>query len=115
MTDQTATIQSLKDRVAAFVAERNWQHHHRPKHLAMSIAIEAAELMEHFQWTDEDGALSDPRFKNADAQAAVAEELCDVLAYTLSMANQLNIDIASAFEAKMTKNATKYPSPGSAG
>ena len=109
MHDETATLQQLKDLINSFVTERGWQHHHRPKHLAMSIAIEAAELMEHFQWTDPDGGLDDARFKNAQDKDAVAEELCDVLAYTLSMANQLDLDLSATFAQTMRKNAVKYP------
>lgn len=98
-TDATTTIQELKDLIVAFRDERGWQKHHTPKNLVMSIAIEAAELMEHFQW---DG-LSD-----ADKQE-VADELADVLSYCLSFADALDIDIATAFRNKLEKTRKKFP------
>lgn len=111
MHDSTTPVAELKQLVATFVAERDWQRHHVPKHLAMSIAIEAAELMEHFQWVDTES----PEAVMADAERMqqVREELSDVLAYTLSLANALQIDVSSAFAEKMRKNAVKYP-PGEA-
>jgi len=107
MQDTTTPVEELKQLVAAFVAERDWERYHVPKHLAMSIAIEAAELMEHFQWVDTEtpeAVMQDP-----ERMQQVREELSDVLAYTLSLANALKIDVSSAFAEKMKKNATKYP------
>jgi len=107
MHDATASIAQLKQLVAAFVAERNWQRYHVPKHLVMSIMIEAAELMENFQWTGVEDINTikqdEKRMQN------IREEISDVLAYTLSLANALDIDISAAYHAKMKKNATKYP------
>lgn len=97
----------LRQLMAAFVAQRGWQKHHKPKHLAGSILIEAGELMEHFQWDPvEDGAqvAADPA-----RMQGIREEMADVLAYLLSMANALDIDLAAALEAKMVKNGAKYP------
>ena len=73
----------------------------------MALAIEAAELMEHFQWitTDDSRALAD----NPDKLSQVREELADVLCYTLALANELNIDLSAALEDKMKKNELKYP------
>lgn len=107
MHDTTTPVAELKTMVAAFVAERDWERYHVPKHLAMSIAIEAAELMEHFQWVD----TEPPEDVMADAERMqqVREELSDVLAYTLSLANVLKIDVSAAFAEKMKKNAEKYP------
>lgn len=101
LRDETATLAQLKGRMAAFVAEREWERFHQPKNLSMSIAIEAAELMEHFQW--EEPELTPER------RLAVGEELCDVLAYVLSLANALELDLSAAFVAKMAKNRRKYP------
>lgn len=108
MNDAKTSIADLKQLVADFVAERNWQRYHVPKHLVMSIMIEAAELMEHFQWV----GVETPETVKADDQRMqqIREELSDVLAYTLSLANALDIDVSSAYEAKMKKNAGKYPS-----
>ncbi|MEM1353288.1 MAG: nucleotide pyrophosphohydrolase [Planctomycetota bacterium] len=107
MPDATTPVAELKQLVADFVAERNWQRYHVPKHLAMSIAIEAAELMEHFQWVEVE---SNEAVKADEARMQqVREELSDVLAYALSLANALDIDISEAFAEKMKKNAGKYP------
>ena len=73
----------------------------------MALAVEAAELMEHFQWI----TIDDSRqiAKEPQKLAAVAEELADVLSYSLAMANSLGIDLAATVESKMVKNAQKYP------
>jgi len=107
MNDATTPVADLKQLVTDFVAERNWQRAHAPKHLAMSIAIEAAELMEHFQWVE----VETPEAVKQDAERMqqVREELSDVLAYAFSLANALDIDITQAFADKMKKNADKYP------
>lgn len=107
MHDSTTTVAELKKRMADFVAEREWQPFHDPKNLAMSLAIETAELMEHFQWLRSD-ELKSVRDDSA-AMEAIREELADVTAYLLSFANSLGIDLAAAFEAKMEKNVRKYP------
>ncbi len=107
MNDRDTTVQELIDLVEAFVAERNWQPFHDPKNLSASIAIEAAELMEHFQWlrTDELPAVKD----DPAAMNDIREELADVLAYTVSFAKTMNIDLSAALADKMKKNAKKYP------
>ena len=107
MNDAETPLAELKKLVAEFVAERNWQRYHVPKHLAMSIAIESAELMELFQWV----GVESPEAIKQDEQRmqAIREELSDVFAYTLSLANALDIDLSSAYAAKMEKNAGKYP------
>ena len=109
MNDDTTPIVTLKQWMAQFVAERNWQVFHTPKNLAMSLAIEAAELMEHFQWLTTDESLA---VRNQpDKRGEVADELADVLCYAISLANALDIDIATAVREKMKKNAVKYPPP----
>ena len=102
--DSTATIDELKALVDLFVEERSWKLFHSPKNLAMSISIEAAELMEHFQWTDPDSASSP-----VEHDSPVAQELSDVLAYALALANVLGIDLSRALESKMERNRQKYP------
>jgi NTP pyrophosphatase (non-canonical NTP hydrolase) len=91
----------------AFVAERDWQQFHSPKNLSMSLAIEAAELMEHFQWIDvpESRRVKDDPVK----LAAIGEELADVLCYGLALANELGLDVSETMQRKMVKNAAKYP------
>ncbi|MEN1682160.1 MAG: nucleotide pyrophosphohydrolase [Planctomycetota bacterium] len=105
--DEATNVAELKQLVADFVAERDWSQYHSPKNLSMALAIEAAELMEHFQWID----AADSRLIAADEQklAAVGEELADVIGYAMAMANELGIDIASTMRAKMQKNIEKYP------
>ncbi len=107
MADSTTTLAELRKLVADFVEKRDWNQFHSPKNLSMSLAIEAAELMEHFQWLtlDESRAIADQPQKLAE----VADELADVLCYALALANELQIDLAAAIRAKMEKNAQKYP------
>lgn len=107
MDDKTTTVAELKQLVADFVAERDWQQFHDPKNLSMSIAIEAAELMEHFQWVRSE-ELDAIRSEGHDHDE-VAAELADVLAFAVSLANALDIDIADAMQRKMVRNAEKYP------
>jgi NTP pyrophosphatase (non-canonical NTP hydrolase) len=107
MNDENTTVAQLKKLMADFVAERKWQPFHDPKNLSASIAIEAAELMEHFQWLRTD-QLPSVR-EEAETMARIAEELADVLAYTVSFASTMGIDLSSAMEAKMKRNALKYP------
>jgi len=107
ISDSQTTVEQLRQIVRQFVDERDWQQFHSPKNLSMALAIEAAELMEHFQWID----IKASRQISNDAKklAAVSEELADVLSYTLAMADSLGIDLSEALRAKMIKNALKYP------
>lgn len=106
--DATATIESLRQMMRDFVAERQWQKYHTPRNLAASISIEAAELLEHFQWLTEQEAAeksaNDPAFRHA-----VGEELADVLMYCMSMANAMGVDVSATVAAKMERNRAKYP------
>ena len=97
--DDQTTVQELKILVAKFRDERGWKTEHSPKNLAMSIAIEAAELMEHFQWTT---------YRKDDKQA-VADELADVISYCLNLADAMDIDVSTAFRSKLERAAKKYP------
>jgi len=107
MNDTTTVVSDLKALVSRFVAERDWQPFHDPKNLSASIAIEAAELMEHFQWlrSDELSQLKDDPQKMRE----IEEELADITAYVVSFASTMGIDLSSALEKKMVKNAVKYP------
>jgi NTP pyrophosphatase (non-canonical NTP hydrolase) len=105
--DSNTTVAELRKLVADFVAERDWSQFHSPKNVSMALAIEAAELMEHFQWLTTDASrelASDP-----EKLAEVGEELADVIGYSFALANELGLDISSAVRAKMVKNAQKYP------
>lgn len=106
-SDAQTTVAELRALVQRFVAERDWEKFHSPKNLSMALAIEVAELMEHFQWITPDEsrqAAHDPA-----RRSAVSEELADVICYALALANSLDIDVAAALQAKMLKNAEKYP------
>lgn len=106
-SDNTTTVAELRKLVAEFVAERDWSQFHSPKNVSMALAIEAAELMEHFQWLTTDASrelASDP-----EKLAEVGEELADVIGYSFALANELGLDISSVVRAKMVKNAQKYP------
>lgn len=97
----------LRVMVRKFVDARDWRQFHSPKNLSMALAIEAAELMEHFQWITTDASRTVG--ENADKLGAVSEELADVLCYTMAIANEMDIDLSSALKDKMKKNETKYP------
>ena len=113
MSDSTTTLAELRELVARFVAERDWEQFHAPKNLSMSLAIEAAELMEHFQWID---IAESRRVGNDSAKvAAVREEIADVLCYLLALANELDLDLSQSVRDKMIKNAAKYPAQQSRG
>ena len=106
-TDAHTTVGSLRQAVADFVDVRDWHPFHGPKNLSMSIAIEAAELMERFQWlTTEEAqdAVSDPA-----ERAAVADELADIIIYCLSLSNALDLDVSSAVLGKLQTNEHRYP------
>lgn len=107
MADAQTTIKELLDAVAAFEAERDWKKFHSPKNLAMGIAIETGELMEHFQWLSEQESrrvAADP-----EQMAQIREEIADVFCYLLGLAQALNIDLSDAFYEKMKRNEKKYP------
>jgi NTP pyrophosphatase (non-canonical NTP hydrolase) len=107
MPDAATTVADLRDVVRQFVAERAWEVFHSPKNLAMSVAIEAAELMERFQWlevAESRQVIADPQ-----ARAAIAEEIADVASYLLALCNVMHLDLSDTVQAKMAKNAAKYP------
>ena len=106
MNDHNTNLQELKERVKLFTQQRDWNQYHNPKNLSMSIGIEAAELMEIFQWITIEDSIN---MESHQEFIHINEELSDVILYCLSMANQLNIDIAESIENKMIKNSQKYP------
>lgn len=107
MSDSTTTVAQLREMIRTFVNERDWQQFHAPKNLSMALAIEAAELMEHFQWIGVEASrqvgLDDEK------RAAAGEELADVICYALALANELGLDVSTTMQAKMQKNIAKYP------
>ena len=107
MNDQVTTIADLRRVMERFVQARLWRKFHKPKNLAMSLAVEAAELMEHFQWLTHQEArklLTKPA-----ARREIAAEMADVLSFLLSLSAATGIDLSAAFEAKMAANERKYP------
>jgi NTP pyrophosphatase (non-canonical NTP hydrolase) len=106
-SDQHVTVGELRLAVHQFVSERDWGQYHSPKNLAMSVAIEAAELMEHFQWLAPDDART--RMNDEETRALVADELADILIYCLSFANSTQIDVSSAILRKLERNFSRFP------
>ena len=109
MADATTTIATLRTAVQRFSAERQWEPFHSPKNLAMGLACEAAEVMEHFLWVD--GEASRNVVQDAAKLTAVADELADVACYLLNLSHTLGVDLSDAIAAKLVKNAVKYPAP----
>ena len=106
-TDNDTTLADLRQRVAEFVAARDWEQFHTPKNLSGAISTEAAELMEHFQWlTHEQAAVA---MEDEVKRAAVADELADVLIYVLSLANALDVDVSAAVLDKLERNERRFP------
>lgn len=95
----------LRDKLRAFAAERDWEQFHTPKNLSMALMVEAAELLEHFQWLTP--AQSDNL--SSENKSQVAEELADVLLYLVRLSDTLEIDLLDAALRKLDKNAQKYP------
>jgi len=103
--DDSTSISDVRNEVKDFVTERHWEKFHSPKNISMALSVEAAELMEHFQWISQEESLA----LTGEKLVEVGEEISDVLCYLLAMANSLDIDIASTFHRKMKLNRKKYP------
>lgn len=99
------SLEELRGALQRFASERDWDQFHSPKNLAIALSVEAAELLEHFQWTPEtDSAVLAP-----NQHAKVREEIADVLLYLIRLADKLNIDLLAAATDKIRVNAGKYP------
>ena len=99
------SMEQIKIRLREFAAERDWNQFHSPKNLTMALIVEAAELVEHFQWLkQEDSANLSP-----DKLAEVEHELADIQIYLIRLADKLNVDLISAVDKKIQLNADKYP------
>ncbi len=106
-SDAETPIQHLKDRIADFAREREWEQFHSPKNLSMALVVEASELMELFEWKTEEETAS----VRGDRKTLrrVREEIADVAVYLLNLCNRLNVDLAIAVIEKLAQNARKYP------
>ncbi|MBL8478350.1 MAG: nucleotide pyrophosphohydrolase [Sterolibacteriaceae bacterium] len=100
-------LATLRDALRDFCAARDWHRYHTPKNLVMALSVEAAELVEHFQWATPEESLALAPEKHAE----VADEIADVLIYLTELADVLGIDPIAAAREKIVKNAIKYPAP----
>ncbi|ABM62067.1 nucleotide pyrophosphohydrolase [Halorhodospira halophila] len=106
MSDQyPESFREFQQQLHSFVAERDWSQFHTPKNLAMALAGEVGELVEHFQWLSNEASDSLPVGKLAE----VRRELADIQIYTLLLANRLELDLAAAVRDKIAENEAKYP------
>jgi dCTP diphosphatase len=103
--DAGTELNALREALRLFAAERDWQQFHTPKNLAMALSVEAAELLEHFQWLSDDASRSLP----SGDLAKVRLELADVLLYLVRLADVLGVDLVAAANEKIALNAEKYP------
>ncbi|MEO5949865.1 MAG: nucleotide pyrophosphohydrolase [Candidatus Saccharimonadales bacterium] len=101
---QNKSLADMQVMIRKFCDDRNWDQFHNPKDLSISLSLEAAELLEHFQWKNED-EIHIHMEKHKDE---VAAELADVFYWVLLMANKLEINLVEAFDHKMIKNEEKY-------
>jgi NTP pyrophosphatase (non-canonical NTP hydrolase) len=102
--DSDATVGELREIIAKFVREREWEKYHRPKDLAMALSIEAAELLELFLWEqDKGGAMEETLAEKAK------DELADIMIYCLGFANAQGWDLSTVVKEKVRKNEKKYP------
>ena len=98
-------LQSLTQSLRDFAQEREWDQFHSPKNLAAALTVEAAELLEHFQWMTEEQS----RQPSAEKTAEIAAEAADVFLYLLQVCDKLNIDLTESARQKLVVNAQKYP------
>jgi NTP pyrophosphatase (non-canonical NTP hydrolase) len=98
-------LEALRDRLRAFVRERDWEQFHSPKNLVMAMIVEAAELVEHFQWMTE----QESRELSPEKREQVAQEIADTFVYLLRLSDVLGLDLIEVAHAKIDLNARKYP------
>lgn len=105
MSDPSGQFLQLRDLVRQFVDERDWDQFHTPKNLSAALAVEAAELLEHFQWLQHGrlDELGEARLRE------VKHEMADVLVYLVRLADKLDVDLVAAVQEKMVLNRAKYP------
>lgn len=98
-------FERIRKRVRQFVVERDWDQFHSPKNLSMALIVEAAEMVEHFQWLTEEQSCN----LSPEKLAEVELELADIQIYLISLAEKLKLDLVAAVEKKLVLNAEKYP------
>ncbi|MCW8926440.1 MAG: nucleotide pyrophosphohydrolase [Xanthomonadales bacterium] len=98
-------LEELRLRISEFARQRDWDQFHSPKNLAMALIVEAAELVEQFQWLKQ----SESRALSGDKLEAVEQELADILVYLVRIADQLDIDLLAVTHRKIKSNEAKYP------
>ena len=98
-------MNELRDKLRQFAAERDWDKFHTPKNLATALSVEAAELLEHFQWLTADQSVR----LSAGQRDQVRDEMADVLLYLIRLADKLDVDLLDAAAKKIAKNSLKYP------
>jgi dCTP diphosphatase len=101
----SADLAALRDALRQFASDRDWDQFHSPKNLAAALSVEAAELLEQFQWMSEEHS----RALGPDELEAVRQELADVLLYLIRLADKVDVDLVAAAHAKLELNARKYP------
>lgn len=99
-------IKEVQQQLSVFADERNWDHFHTPKNLAMALSVEASELVEIFQWLTPEQSIE---IMKSDEKEHVEEELADILIYLIRLADKLKVDLDEAVTTKITKNEAKYP------
>lgn len=107
------SLEELQTRIRQFRDERDWMQFHNPKNLAISISLEASELLEHFQWRSFEE--SEAHCRDEEAREAIADEMADIAIYLAELADNLDIDLLEAMANKLAKNAAKYPAEKSRG
>lgn len=105
MRHTAKSLEDLQAQIRQFCVDRDWDQFHNPKDLSISLSLEAAEVLEHFQWKNAEEISR----HILDKKLEVGEELADVFYWVLLLANKLDIDLLEAFQAKMKKNEAKYP------
>jgi NTP pyrophosphatase (non-canonical NTP hydrolase) len=103
--EQDDFLEGLRERLESFAEARGWKKYHAPKNLSMALIVEAAELVEHFQWL----TTEESRRLTAEKKRAVSYELADILIYLVRMADILEIDLVEAVFTKIALNEQKYP------
>lgn len=105
VTTPSDNLHTLKQKLRTFAQERDWEQFHSPKNLAMALSVEAAELLECFQWLTE----GESKAVSGEKLAAIADEIADVQLYLIRLADRLGVDIIEAATQKIVKNEAKYP------